>query len=83
MTTSKSWYRQSTRDQDTHRGYVYRSWVHTLCGQQFNAYGRALTGEPREPSQICLTCQQAYRGGAGRRGPADRGRPPLARPAAG
>ena len=61
MTTSKSWYRQSTRDQDTHRGYVYRSRVHTLRGQQFNAYGKALTGEPRDPSQICPPCQQAYR----------------------
>jgi hypothetical protein len=60
-TTSTSWYWQSTRDQDTHRGVVYRARVHTLCGQQFNAYGKALTGEPRDPSQICPPCQQAYR----------------------
>ncbi|MGH4008032.1 MAG: hypothetical protein ACRDTH_07715 [Pseudonocardiaceae bacterium] len=59
--TSRSWYRQSTRDQDTHRGYVYRCRVHTLCGQQFTAYGRALTGKLRDPSQICPPCQQAYR----------------------
>jgi hypothetical protein len=61
VTTSKSWYRQSTRDQDTHRGYVYHSRVHTLYGHQFNAYGKALPGAPTDPSQICPPCQQAYR----------------------
>jgi hypothetical protein len=61
VTTSRSWYRQSIRDQDTHWGYVYRSRVHTLCGQQFNAYGKALPGAPNDPSQICPLCQQAYR----------------------
>ena len=61
MTTPRSWYRQSTRDQDTHRGCVYRARVHTLCGHQFNAYGKALPGAPTDPSQICPPCQQAYR----------------------
>ncbi len=51
-----AWYQQSTHDRDTHRGTVSRGRVHTACGIQFTASGRALRTGPPHPHQTCLDC---------------------------
>lgn len=59
-----SWYLQSVKNQDTHRGTLSRGSVIAVCGIRFRpltvAFGRtALPGPPADPSQICQHCRDA------------------------
>ncbi|MGH3963916.1 MAG: hypothetical protein ACRDRY_11775 [Pseudonocardiaceae bacterium] len=56
-----TWYLQSPKDNDTHRGTMNRGMVNADCGIQFAprlvAFGRkALPGPPPDPEQTCSAC---------------------------
>lgn len=56
-----TWYLQSLKAHDTHRGAITRGRVHALCGIQFEAItvafgAEALPGQPPDPEQICPEC---------------------------
>ncbi|MGQ0716712.1 MAG: hypothetical protein ACT4NP_05225 [Pseudonocardiales bacterium] len=59
-----SWFLQSLKDHDTHRGILTRGSVSAACGIRFVprtvAHGRkALPCQPPDPDQVCPTCQRA------------------------
>lgn len=56
-----SWYLQSIKDHDTHRGLLARGQVDAVCGIRFRPltleWGRtSLPGPPVDPMQVCRDC---------------------------
>ncbi|MGH3802878.1 MAG: hypothetical protein ACRDTD_22670 [Pseudonocardiaceae bacterium] len=56
-----TWYLQSLKDRDTHRGTLTQGRVDAACGIEFEprtvAFDRkALPGRPPDPDQICPAC---------------------------
>ena len=60
----RSWYVQSLRDHDTHRGYLRRGRVQAVCGIEFTPVqaglrSLALAGKPLDPEQVDFVAEFA------------------------
>jgi hypothetical protein len=59
------WYLCSTRDPDTHQGYLRRGRMQAVCGVEFSLIramktrGPARPGKPPDPELACPECRSA------------------------